>query len=122
MVCSMFGVENIYTNKEEKLVKENVLMNMPTGCEKLQISKHFTQFVSQTCELDRRRVYYFSTDCTAVGSSCFASEANHSRSILYRWQNRQKSKQATFVSAQIHVVVKMPSANVSTQEDSSGLL
>ena len=28
MVCSMFGVENIYTNKEEKLVKENVLMNM----------------------------------------------------------------------------------------------
>ena len=28
MVCSMFGVENIYTNKEEKLAKENVLMNM----------------------------------------------------------------------------------------------
>ena len=82
MVCSMFGVENIYTNKGETCQGE--CSHEHAGCEKLQISKKFTQFVSQTCELDRRRVYYFSTDCTAVGSSCFASEANHSRSILYR--------------------------------------
>ena len=35
----MFDVENIFMNKEEKLVKENVLVNMLTGCEKSQISK-----------------------------------------------------------------------------------
>ena len=42
MVCSMFGVQNIYANQEQKLVEENVLVNVPTGCEKWQISKHFT--------------------------------------------------------------------------------
>ena len=42
-VCFMFGAGNIHTNKEEKLVKENVLVNMPTGCEKSQISNNFTR-------------------------------------------------------------------------------
>ena len=32
----VFGVENISTTQEKKLVKENVLVNMPTGCEKSQ--------------------------------------------------------------------------------------
>ena len=37
MVCLMFDAENIYRNKEGKLVKENVLVNMAMDCEKSQI-------------------------------------------------------------------------------------
>ena len=55
---------------------------MRTDCEKSQISKTFTR-----CELnliETRKVYYFSTDCAVLGSSCFASEAYHSRSVFLR--------------------------------------
>ena len=93
----------------EKPVKENVLINMPTGCEKSWISKHFTH-----CELNLRtwsrpgEFNYFSTDSTAVGSNCFTSEAYHSRSVLCGWQYWQKSKRTHFLSAIIHVEAKMP--------------
>ena len=43
-VCFMFGAGNIHTNKEEKRVKENVLVNP-----KFQI---ISLVVSRTCELD----------------------------------------------------------------------
>ena len=116
-VCSVFGVENIYANQKQKLVKENVLVNTPTGCEKSHISNKFTRAELANL-IETRRVNYFSTDSTAIGSSCIASEAYHSRSVLCGWQYRQKSKRSRFVSTQIHVIAKIP----CTQEDSSGLL
>ena len=80
---------------------------------------------SRTCELDRdpQSVLFLHWFHRSLGSSCFASEAYHSRNVLCGWQYWQKSKRAHFVSARIRVEAKMPSANVcTTQEDASGLL
>ena len=46
--------------------------------------------------IETRRVYYFSTDSTAVGSNCFDSEAYHLRSVLCGWEYWQKSKRTHF--------------------------
>ena len=78
---------------------------MPTCCEKSQISKHFTRtlWAELANSIKTRRIY--STDSTAVGSSCFVSEAFHSRSVLCGWQYLQKSKRAHFVFVRIRVEV-----------------
>ena len=88
MVC----VENIYTHKKEKLVKENVLMNIAHALWEVANFKTFHSLWARLVNLiETRRVYYFSTDSTAVGSSCFASEAYHSRSALSDSTDRNRS-------------------------------
>ena len=80
MACSLFGVENIYTNQTEKLVKEWCSHEYARGLWEVinfQIILHENLWTWPV-----HRVYYFSTDCAVVGSISFASEAYHSRSVV----------------------------------------
>ena len=67
MVCSMFGVETIYTNQKEKLVKEECSREYVHGLWEFQIIPNLIE--------TRTVIYYFFIDCAILGSSCFATEA-----------------------------------------------
>ena len=68
----MFGVENIYTNQKEKLVKEECSREYVHGLwEVVNLNNSELANLIET----RTVIYYFFIDCAILGSSCFATEA-----------------------------------------------
>ena len=84
-----------FSNQKEKLLKEECSREYSHGL--WEVIKFLFLWAELANLIETRRViYYFSTDCAVLGSSCFASEAYYSRTILCGW-HRTKSKRARFV-------------------------
>ena len=81
-ICSKFCVKNISTNQKKKLVRKECSREYAHGLwevVKFQIT-WFTRCKPNLQNWSRlAEFHYFSTDPTVLGSSCFASEAYHSR-------------------------------------------